>query len=420
MRLTHILLLGCLATAFAAQSAPNGRVVLCTDYGVDSIYVGILKGVIYDRFADARVDSLTNAIPPYDIESGARILAEGCLVYPAGTVFCCVVDPGVGTSRRGIALETEKGQYFVGPDNGLLALVTQRDGIRALHAIENAALWRDGALSSTFHGRDVFGPVAAALASGVPLTEVGPACRDMVKLELPEPIITRDEARGRVFRVDDYGNLITDIPGEALVRGLNLKRGEVLSVAVGAASFEAPFVRTYADVPVGSRLVLIQSMGYIELAVNKGNLAQDAGEGVHADIVIRRAQPEGQTQAGTAAADEVLLQFVRSGGIAGLMDRLTIAANGACELSRRRGRVSFTLTTQELRELCSLLDAANIESLPQPPERPGGADYISYDLTYGSIRRSFTTGAIPAVAAPALSALNNLIDTQAKAAATNP
>ncbi|HNR33305.1 MAG TPA: SAM-dependent chlorinase/fluorinase, partial [Candidatus Hydrogenedentes bacterium] len=164
MRRTTVPALLALATGVMAFGAPVGRVVLCTDYGVDSVYVGILKGVIYDKFPDARVDSLTNAIPPFDIEAGARILAEGCAVYPPGTVFCCVVDPGVGTSRKGVVLETDTGQVFVAPDNGLLTLVAERDGVRALHEIANAAIWREGALSSTFHGRDIFGPVAATIA----------------------------------------------------------------------------------------------------------------------------------------------------------------------------------------------------------------------------------------------------------------
>ncbi len=420
MRPAMIALIACLVLAFPALCEPNGRVVLCTDYGVDSIYVGILKGAIYSRFPDARVDSLTNAIPPYDIAGGARLLAEGCHVYPAGTVFCCVVDPGVGTSRRGIALETGKGQYFVAPDNGLLTLVAQRDGVRAAHTLENPALWREGALSGTFHGRDIFGPVAAALASGVPLAETGPACGDMVRLELPAPVITQDEARGCVYRIDDYGNLVTDIPGDSLVRAFGLKQGDLLAVTAGAAAFEAPFVRTYADVPEGKRLVLVQSMGYIELAINMGNLSGETGEGVHASVVIRKTAAENQAPGRTPVAGGALVLFVRSGGFAGLMDRLAIHADGACELTRKRGQMTFALTEPELRDLCALLDAANLESLPDETPHPAGADRFTYEVTYGPVRRSFASGTIPEAVAPALAALNTLLDRHAQAAVAAP
>lgn len=157
-----------------AGAKPNGMVILLTDYGADSIYVGVLKGAIYSRFPQAKVDSISHSVAPFDVVAGAYMLAEACKEFPAGTVFCCIVDPGVGTARKGIALETNTGQVFVGPDNGLMGLVAERDGVKQVRETSNKALWRAGVTSTTFHGRDIFGPVAAALASGVPIEELDP------------------------------------------------------------------------------------------------------------------------------------------------------------------------------------------------------------------------------------------------------
>lgn len=283
-----------LALSGIAQAAPNGSVVLFTDYGVDSLYVGILKGVILGKAPQVRVDSLTNAVPPLNVETGAYMLAEGCAFFPMGTVFCCVVDPGVGGARKGIALETLKGQYFVAPDNGLLTLIAQRDGIREIYETKNTALWRDGDLSSTFHGRDIFGPVAAAIASGVSLKEVGPKVHDLTMLPLAVASVEDGVARGQVTRVDEYGNLITNIPGSMLTDTLGAPLGEALAVTVGSQTIAAKLVKTYSDVAKGEHLVLVQSSGYVECAINLGNLGLSIGAKPH-DAVSIHPSPASQS-----------------------------------------------------------------------------------------------------------------------------
>jgi len=264
---------------------PNGLVILHTDYGADSVYVGVLKGAIYKAFPQARIDAITNSVPPFDILAGAQMLSEAAGEFPAGTVFCCVVDPGVGTSRKRIVLETKSGHAFVAPDNGLLTLAARRLGIAQVREIANAALWRGGEVSHTFHGRDIFGPVSAALARGVPLAEIGPALESMVTLDIPEPRLEDGRVVGAVIRSDPYGNLITNITADHLSKaGLTL--GDTADVQVGTARFSAPWVGAYGDVPEDARLLVIQSSGYVELAVNMRSLADAIGEGLHAPVTI--------------------------------------------------------------------------------------------------------------------------------------
>ena len=271
-----------------AETKANGFVIMFTDYDTASIYVGELKGAIYAMHPNVRIDTLTNSVPNYDIVAGAYMLVEGCLTFPAGTTFVCVVDPGVGTKRRPIALETKNGLRFVAPDNGLLTLVAQRYGVAEVRECTNKELWRASELSYTFHGRDVFGPVSGALADGVPMEKVGPVVTDMVMLELGTSVIEGDSVTGEVVRTDHYGNIVTNITVGDMEK-LGLKRGDSISVTLGKTSFTAPFVETYANVPQGNRLVAIQSAGYVELAVNMGSLTEESGEGEHAKVVLKKA-----------------------------------------------------------------------------------------------------------------------------------
>ncbi|MBI4556229.1 MAG: S-adenosyl-l-methionine hydroxide adenosyltransferase family protein [Candidatus Hydrogenedentes bacterium] len=281
-----VLLLG-MVLSVAAGAAPNGRVILMTDYGADSIYVGALKGAIYSTFPEAKMDSITNSVPPFDIVTGAYMLLETADLFPQGTTFCCVVDPGVGSSRKAIAIETKDGRFFVGPDNGLLSLAADKHGIAEVRECTNKTLWRASDISHTFQGRDIFGPVAAALARGVPLAEVGPALNDIVKLDITASRVEDQTVHGEVIRADDYGNLITNIPGKLLTQvGIGLR--DTIEVTLGKTNFTAPFVTTYSGVPEGQRLVAIQSAGFVELAINKGSLAKESGQGVRSTVSLKK------------------------------------------------------------------------------------------------------------------------------------
>lgn len=267
------------------ETIRNGLVVLLTDYGADSVYVGALKGAIYSTFPEVRIDSITNSTPPFDVLAGAFLLAEGCSTYPKGTVFCCVVDPGVGSARRAIVIETRTGHFFVGPDNGLLSVVGEQLGVGEVREVTNRSLWRTGEPSPTFQGRDIFGPVAASLARGVPLEEVGPPIDDMVELDVPHSRVEQNVVAGEVIRADDYGNLITNIRATDLER-IGGAPGDLFVVTVGDATWQAPLVRTYSEVEEGRRLLLVQSGGFIECAINKGDLAKTTGHGLHAPVRI--------------------------------------------------------------------------------------------------------------------------------------
>ena len=262
------------APAHAAE--PSGIVALVTDYGADSIYVGMLHGVIYTKHRDATVVDVTHSVPPFDVTTGAHLLAEVVNHFPEGAVFCAVVDPGVGGERRPIAVRTESGHYFVGPDNGLMYLAVTELGLAEARELTNQALWRDGAVSHTFHGRDIFGPVAGSLAGGAPFDSVGPVIEEITALDVKPARLDDGVIEGRVLRTDDYGNVVTNVT-EAILAELGAEQGGLLTVTIEDQTFEAPWRITYSDVEAGERLLLIQSAGFVELAINLGNLAETAG-----------------------------------------------------------------------------------------------------------------------------------------------
>ncbi|MBX7256075.1 MAG: SAM-dependent chlorinase/fluorinase [Candidatus Hydrogenedentes bacterium] len=267
---------------------PSGHVILLTDYGTDSVYVGIIKGAVYSKFPEAKVDEITNGIPPFDITTGAYLLAEAAGEYPKGTVFCCIVDPGVGTERKAIAVETNAGYFFVGPDNGILTLVAEKFGVKSVRECTNTALWRSGVTSTVFHGRDIFGPVSASLAKGIPLVDVGEKLESITKLELEHSRVEGDTAHGSVMRADPYGNLVTTITSVDF-ENLGIKEDDKLEVTIGDATYTAPLAKTYAMVPEGERLVVVQSSGFIECAINKGSLADTIKQGAKAPVAIKKA-----------------------------------------------------------------------------------------------------------------------------------
>ena len=278
-----------LITATTYAATPNGMVVLFTDYGADSVYVGAIKGSIYTKFPQARIDAITNSVPAFDVVTGAYMLVESCKEFPQGTTFCCVVDPGVGTPRKRIVLETKNGYYFVAPDNGLVSLAAERFGTAAVHEIANQTLWRPGDPSHTFQGRDIFGPVAAAVARGTSLAEIGPPIAGLVQLDVKAPRAEGNAAFGTVIRTDDYGNMVTNLAREDLAKA-GIKQGDMLDVTIGKKRFQAPWASTYADVAQGKCVVMVQSSGYVECAVNKGSLSNRLKEGVHAPVIIRRGR----------------------------------------------------------------------------------------------------------------------------------
>src|SRR5271156_3931415 len=182
--ITLPLIILCAISAAGASAKPTPTIVFMTDFGTVDDSVAICKGVMYSIVPEVRIVDLTHQVTPFSILDGARFLYGATAYYPAGTVFVVVIDPTVGSTRKAVVVKSKRGQYFVLPDNGLMTMVEQRDGIEAIREITNPD-WMVGAkISSTFHGRDIFSPVGAHVSRGDDWTQVGPVVKKLVRLDL--------------------------------------------------------------------------------------------------------------------------------------------------------------------------------------------------------------------------------------------
>jgi hypothetical protein len=261
------------ALAGCAVRRPEPPVVFMTDFGLADDSVAICKGVMLGIAPSATIVDLTHDVKPFAIADAARFLAGATPYFPAGSVFVAVVDPGVGGARRAMVVRSKRGQYFVLPDNGLVTLVAERDGLVGAREITNVAWLRPSRASSTFHGRDVFAPVAAHLARGDDWTAVGPPIAEPVRIPVSAAAVREGGLDGTVIALDGpYGNLVTDATA-ADVTGLGYGIGDTVTVRLGRETLRLPFVRTFGDVPQGAALLYIDSRGRLAMAVNKGNFA---------------------------------------------------------------------------------------------------------------------------------------------------
>lgn len=241
-------------------------ITLLTDFGYQDGYVGVMKGVITTICPEATILDLTHAIPPQNIAAARFTLLNAYAYFPPNTIHVVVVDPGVGTDRQAIAVQTPTG-FLVGPDNGVLSGVVDHEGAIAAVSLTNAHYWRTPHPSETFHGRDIFAPVAAHLAAGVPLAELGAeiAPTSLVRIVLPTPTIETDRAIGHVQHIDSFGNIITTLPAD-------VARQANWMVHIG--SIEIPLGCTYGDVAIGQAIALVGSHGWVEIAVNGSSAHQ--------------------------------------------------------------------------------------------------------------------------------------------------
>ena len=254
-------------------------ITLTTDFGLQDAYVGAMKGVILGIAPHAVIVDITHAVSPQDVRHAGFVLASAAPYFPPGTVHVAVVDPGVGTERRAVAVETRRARY-VAPDNGILTLALQRDpAVRIVH-LTNERYWRPS-VSPTFHGRDIFAPVAAHLACGVPIEALGTPVDAIVQLPLSQPERRPDGSIvGHVQHIDHFGNCVTDIPAEWLPTGAAVR----VEVAGNRIHGLAP---TYAAVAPGEPVALIGSTGYLELAVREGSAAQRFGIAIGDAVVVQ-------------------------------------------------------------------------------------------------------------------------------------
>ena len=267
-------------------------IVFMTDFGVVDDSVALCRGVMYSIMPDVRIVDLTHQVTPFSILDGARFLYGATPYYPAGTVFVVVIDPGVGSTRKAIVARSKRGQYFVLPDNGLLTLVEQRDGIEAVREITNPEWMIGSKLSSTFHGRDIFSPAGAHVARGDDWTKVGPgmAVKDLVRLELKAATLDERGLNATVIATDGpFGNLVTNVDAEDFLK-LGYQRGQEVPVTVAGHEMKLKFVKTFSDVPVGQALLYIDSRGHLGLAVNQNSFAAMYGVKPPAALFISRAR----------------------------------------------------------------------------------------------------------------------------------
>ena len=273
-----------------AQKYPP-TIVFMSDFGVVDDSVALCRGVMYSVMPDVRIVDLTHEVTPFSILDGARFLYGATPYYPAGTVFVVVVDPGVGSTRKAIVAHSKRGQYFVLPDNGLLTLVDQRDGIDAAREITNPDWMIGSKLSSTFHGRDIFSPAGAHVARGDDWSKVGPdvAVKDLVRLQLKAATVDERGLKATVIATDGpYGNLVTNVDAEDFLK-LGYQRGQDVPVNVAGKEMKIKFVKTFSDVALGQPLLYVDSRGHIALAVNQNSFAATYGVKVPAEISIPRA-----------------------------------------------------------------------------------------------------------------------------------
>jgi S-adenosylmethionine hydrolase len=252
--------------------------------------VAICRAVILSLAPDARLLDISHRVPPYDVAAGARLLAGSAPWLAPDAVIMVVVDPGVGSRRRAIVARTRRGQSLVLPDNGLITLLDATDPVVAAREI-TAEPWMIGARrSSTFHGRDIFAPVAGRLARGDDWTGVGPGIdpKSLVRLDLSPPRVGPEGVRTHAIGTDGpYGNLILDLPAEAFA-GLGWRLGDMVPLTVAGRPEPAPYVRTFSDVPEGAVLLYPDSRGRMSLALNLGNYAATRGVGPGVEVFIPR------------------------------------------------------------------------------------------------------------------------------------
>jgi S-adenosylmethionine hydrolase len=263
-------------------------VALLSDFGTQDHYVGAMKGAVLSVCPDAQLVDVVHDLAPHDVEAGSFVLAASVEAFPAGTVFLAVVDPGVGTVRRALAVEKD-GRRFVAPDNGLLTHVLAGPGEPRVFAITNAGLFRYH-VSPTFHGRDIFGPVAGHLARGMAIEEVGPAAADPVLLPVtPMRVRGDDEWEGEIIHVDRFGNLTTNVLEADLRQILSRFGGDPTEVVVVVEGAVLPLVATYGDVSEGEPCALVGSSHRLEIAIHGGNASRLLGAARGASVRIRPA-----------------------------------------------------------------------------------------------------------------------------------
>jgi S-adenosylmethionine hydrolase len=247
----------------AAVRSDQPLITLTTDFGINDNYVGIIKGIILHLNPKARIIDISHSVPPFDIGAGRYLLETSYRDFPSGTIHLAIIDPGVGTKRKAILLETPE-FFFIGPDNGLLSFLPGKQIRRVFSVSSEKYFLRE--ISSTFHGRDIFAPVAAYLSMGVSPAEFGPEMRSINRPRYRRYEKVGGRWTGRIIYIDRFGNLVTSFKGEDLPdRAFHIYIGDR---DIGGLR------RTFGSVRHGNAVGYINSFGYLEIAVNRGSAAE--------------------------------------------------------------------------------------------------------------------------------------------------
>ncbi|MBS7634899.1 SAM-dependent chlorinase/fluorinase [Candidatus Bathyarchaeota archaeon] len=265
----------------------HGRriITLLSDFGLVDSYVAEMKAVILSIYPEARIVDISHGVRKFDIRMGSFLLLRASRFFPKGTVHLAVVDPGVGTERRPIIVETERGLY-VGPDNGLLMPSSKMDGIKHIHVISNPK-YMLSEISRTFHGRDIFSPAAAYLAKGVPISEFGPEIFDPIIPRFAEAKLHDGLIEGEVIYTDDFGNLVTNI-AQSNLTSAGISEGDTLLVKVRDKNLRLKLCEAYGYVSKNELLTIIGSSGFLEISVNQGSASRLLGVEAGEKIIIAK------------------------------------------------------------------------------------------------------------------------------------
>lgn len=249
---------------------PTKIITLTSDFGLKDPYVAEMKAVILSISPKTKIVDITHRIEKFNIRMGAYTLAAACPYFPKGSIHVAVIDPGVGTKRKAILMQT-KNAYFIGPDNGVLALAAKGQGIKHIYRIENAKFMLPR-ISDTFHGRDIFAPTAAHLANGTPPSEFGPEIHRIVMPKYAKITKIKTTLMGEVIHIDGFGNIITNLREEdcelmGMKKTVNLKLKDT--------RLKLKLCKAYSEVKAQQALVIIGSHNFLEISINQGNAAEN-------------------------------------------------------------------------------------------------------------------------------------------------
>ena len=257
-------------------------ITLTTDFGLADWFVGTMKGIIVGVNPRGSIIDITHDISPGDIRAGAFALAASCRFFPKGTIHVAVVDPGVGSHRKAIAVQTAN-YFFVGPDNGVLSWALRQEKIKTIRALESKEYFLHP-ISSTFHGRDIFAPVAAHLARGVSISKLGPPLKEFVRLPWPQPARSRNRVAGEVIYIDHFGNGITNLDNKLLPESKQTS----CEIQGNKRQWLCPLRSFYQAVPPKKPVAVMGSSGFLEIGVNGGSAEKLLGLKTGSRVVLAR------------------------------------------------------------------------------------------------------------------------------------